>query len=121
MDGFPPSPEHQVTLANWRTSPFNRWAFHHVGEVVPSADIPNDPARVLLPSDPLGLKTLTVESSGPDPFAIGVHGQSLYVGQKHEIVIAKVSSQALPIDADCGQMTARAVSGIIRFLAASSR
>jgi len=26
MDGFPPSPEHQVTLANWRTSPCNRWA-----------------------------------------------------------------------------------------------
>ena len=70
MDGFPPSPEHQVTLANWRTSPFNRWAFHHVREVVPSADIPNDPAGVLpLPSDPLGLKTLAVESGGPDPLS----------------------------------------------------
>ena len=34
MDGFPPSPEHQVTLANWRTSPVNRWAFHHVREIV---------------------------------------------------------------------------------------
>jgi CubicO group peptidase (beta-lactamase class C family) len=36
----------QVTLANWRTAPFSRWAFHHVRELVPSADIPNDPARV---------------------------------------------------------------------------
>lgn len=36
----------QVTLANWRTAPFNRWAFHHVRELIPSADIPNDPARV---------------------------------------------------------------------------
>lgn len=36
----------QVTLANWRTAPFNRWAFHHVCELVPSADIPHDPARV---------------------------------------------------------------------------
>jgi CubicO group peptidase (beta-lactamase class C family) len=36
----------QVTLANWRTAPFNRWAFHHVRELVPSADIPHDPARV---------------------------------------------------------------------------
>jgi CubicO group peptidase (beta-lactamase class C family) len=36
----------QVTLANWRTAPFNRWAFHHVREIVPSADIPHDPARV---------------------------------------------------------------------------
>jgi CubicO group peptidase (beta-lactamase class C family) len=31
----------QVTLANWRTAPFNRWAFHHVRELIPSADIPN--------------------------------------------------------------------------------
>lgn len=71
MDGFPPRPEHQVTLANWRSSPFNRWAFHHVREVVPSADIPNDPAGVLpLPSDPVGLKTLAIESgrTGPLPF-----------------------------------------------------
>jgi CubicO group peptidase (beta-lactamase class C family) len=36
----------QVTLANWRTAPFNRWAFHHVRELVPTADIPHDPARV---------------------------------------------------------------------------
>ncbi|HTM60069.1 MAG TPA: serine hydrolase [Burkholderiales bacterium] len=36
----------QVTLANWRTAPFNRWGFQHVRELIPSADIPNDPRRV---------------------------------------------------------------------------
>jgi CubicO group peptidase (beta-lactamase class C family) len=36
----------QVTLANWRNSPFNRWAFHHVRELIPSADIANDPRRI---------------------------------------------------------------------------
>ena len=35
-----------ATLANWRTSPNSRWAFHHVRELVPSADIPNDRHRV---------------------------------------------------------------------------
>ena len=35
----------QATLANWRSSPFNRRAFHHVRELIPSADIPNDPGR----------------------------------------------------------------------------
>jgi CubicO group peptidase (beta-lactamase class C family) len=40
------APEMQATLANWRTAPFNRWAFHHVRELIPSADIPHDPARV---------------------------------------------------------------------------
>jgi CubicO group peptidase (beta-lactamase class C family) len=39
MHGFPPAPDGQVTLANWRTAPFNRWAFHHVRELVPSAEI----------------------------------------------------------------------------------
>jgi len=46
MYGFPPAADAQVTLANWRTSPFNHWAFHHVREILPSADIPNDPATV---------------------------------------------------------------------------
>ena len=36
----------RATLSNWRTSPHNRWAFHHVRELVPSADIPNDRHRV---------------------------------------------------------------------------
>jgi CubicO group peptidase (beta-lactamase class C family) len=35
-----------ATLANWRTAPFNRWAFHHVRELIPTADIPNDPRRI---------------------------------------------------------------------------
>ncbi len=46
MTKFPPDPDAQVTLANWRTGPFNKWAFHHVREIVPSADIPNDPENV---------------------------------------------------------------------------
>jgi CubicO group peptidase (beta-lactamase class C family) len=36
----------KATLANWRSAPFNRWAFHHVREIVPSADIPNDRRNV---------------------------------------------------------------------------
>ena len=39
MRGFPPPPEHQVTLANWREAGFNRWAFHHVREVLPTANV----------------------------------------------------------------------------------
>src|SRR5438045_262302 len=35
-----------VTLANWRAAPFNRWGFQHVRELIPTADIPNDPHRV---------------------------------------------------------------------------
>ena len=46
MQGFPPAPEAQVTLENWRNPPFSRWAFQHVRELLPSADITNDPVNV---------------------------------------------------------------------------
>jgi CubicO group peptidase (beta-lactamase class C family) len=40
MAGAPPvRPELQVTLANWQDPPFNRWAFQHVRELIPSARI----------------------------------------------------------------------------------
>ena len=61
MQGFPPAPEDQVTLANWREAPYSRWAFQHVGEIVPSAPVPNDPADVWrLPDAPHDLGGLTI-------------------------------------------------------------
>ena len=47
MTEFPPAARDQVTLANWRSAPFNRWAFHHVRELIPTADIPNDPLHYI--------------------------------------------------------------------------
>jgi hypothetical protein len=35
----------RATLANWRVAPYNRWAFHHVRELVPSADRQRPGAR----------------------------------------------------------------------------
>lgn len=46
MNAFPPAPDQQVTLANWRTSPFNSWAFHHVREILPTVDIPHNPEAI---------------------------------------------------------------------------
>jgi hypothetical protein len=40
MSGPPPfGPHSQVTLANWQDPPFNRWAFQHVRELIPTARI----------------------------------------------------------------------------------
>ena len=65
MQGFPPALDSQVTLANWRTSPFNRWAFHHVREIMPSADIPNDPATCAsFRSDPVDLRACRSSADG---------------------------------------------------------
>ncbi|MBN33397.1 MAG: serine hydrolase [Rhodospirillaceae bacterium] len=39
MQTFPPIGDDAVTLENWRTPPHNRWAYQHVSELVPSAQI----------------------------------------------------------------------------------
>ncbi len=36
----------EATLENWRRRPHSAWAFHHVREIIPTANIPHDPANV---------------------------------------------------------------------------
>jgi CubicO group peptidase (beta-lactamase class C family) len=68
MNGFPPAPETQVTLENWRTTPYSRWAFHHVRELIATADIPHDPARVrVLAKAASGLAGLKVPAASGEP------------------------------------------------------
>ena len=64
MQGFPPASDGQVTLGNWRTAPFNRWALHHVREVVPSVEIANDPENIWqLPVGDADLSGLGIEAA----------------------------------------------------------
>jgi CubicO group peptidase (beta-lactamase class C family) len=51
MEGFPPSPEALVTTANWQDPPFNRWAFWHTRELLPTQRIAAAPGapRPLVP------------------------------------------------------------------------
>ena len=70
----------QVTLANWRSSPYNRWAFHHVRELIPSADIANDPWRIRgLPvaKRPLDLDAFLTETD-TDGMAVLHHGKLVF-------------------------------------------
>jgi CubicO group peptidase (beta-lactamase class C family) len=39
MESFPAPNDGQVMLSNWRLPPFNRWSFHHVREILPTAAI----------------------------------------------------------------------------------
>jgi CubicO group peptidase (beta-lactamase class C family) len=71
MQGFPPAPEAQVTLENWRDPPFNRWAFQHVRELLPSADIANDPANVRqLVSRPSDMGALPIDAGRKAPLSL---------------------------------------------------
>jgi CubicO group peptidase (beta-lactamase class C family) len=47
MQGFPPEPASQVTLANWQDPPNQRWAFRHMREIIPTHPIPAGTARPL--------------------------------------------------------------------------
>jgi CubicO group peptidase (beta-lactamase class C family) len=46
MSGVPPfAADSQVTLANWQDPPFNRWAFQHIRELIPTARISRGDGR----------------------------------------------------------------------------
>lgn len=65
MSGFPSAMSDQVTLENWRTAPYLKWAFQHVREIVPSADIPNAPGDVWnLSSEPKDFSSFGFEHGG---------------------------------------------------------
>ncbi len=75
----------KATLDNWRAGPFNRWAFQHVREIVPSADIANDPQRVTpLPAAPaaLGVEALC-EQTDTDALVVLQRGKLVYERYAH--------------------------------------
>ena len=57
MEGFPPPAESRVTLDNWQQPPFNRWAFRHMREVIPSQRIRRGD----------GVPRHLVDTAAPDP------------------------------------------------------
>jgi len=56
-----------ATLANWRLPPHNRWAFHHVRELIPTADIPNDPRRIVELNPAPAKMDLRIEPDSGEP------------------------------------------------------
>ncbi|MFO1083001.1 MAG: serine hydrolase [Reyranellaceae bacterium] len=97
MSGFPPPAEGQVTLANWRTAPFNRWAFHHVREIVPSADIAHDPARVRPLTRGGGLEALRIglpegASAGLDDFLAATGTDGIVILHRGAIVLERYAN-----------------------------
>jgi CubicO group peptidase (beta-lactamase class C family) len=59
MTGFPPAAEAQVTLANWQDPPFNRWAFRHMRELIPSHRIPAGQPAPVPAGPPVGNPAVT--------------------------------------------------------------
>src|SRR3569832_2152842 len=94
MSGFPSAEAGQVTLANWRAAPYMKWAFQHVREIVPSADIPNAPDDVWkLESAPLDFSSFRFERTGKpyglDKFINETDTDGLVVLHKGKVVLAR--------------------------------
>lgn len=60
-----------------------------------------------------------LERASPMAFAIGVFGQSLYVDRGNGVVMAKFSSQALPVDQAKKMLTIRAAEAVRDYLVKS--
>ena len=70
------------------------------------------------PGLPMRYRSLwyVLERAAPMAFAFGVFGQSLYVDRANRVVMAKVSSQALPIDQELKMLTIRAAEAVRDFI-----
>jgi CubicO group peptidase (beta-lactamase class C family) len=91
-----------VTLANWRAAPFNRWAFQHVREIVPPADIPHDPSKALsLPTATINVDHLCIpDAQGTaitlDEFLQRASTDALVVLHEGRIVIERYANAMGP-------------------------
>ncbi|MFN8126620.1 MAG: serine hydrolase [Candidatus Nanopelagicales bacterium] len=79
MQGSPPGPDERVTLGNWQRAPYNRWAFAHLRELVPTQQIRNAAYATPPPFDPVpGLTDLAVPRADGSLTTVGEVFASTY-------------------------------------------
>lgn len=93
MAGFPPPPELRVSKENFMQEPYNRWAFQHIRELMPTRDVYRGAAApVEVPRSPVALELLDfklfdgrslklerwLEESGADSFVVLHRGKLVY-------------------------------------------
>jgi CubicO group peptidase (beta-lactamase class C family) len=95
MTEFPPAPEDQVSLANWREAPFNRWSFRHVREIIPTADIAHDPHRVrplpigLVDTDKIRIRGARGRVLSLNDFLMAASTDSLVILHRGRIIVER--------------------------------
>jgi hypothetical protein len=66
-------------------------------------------------------KWYVLRGNAPMMFGVGVFGQNVFIDQENQIVIAKFSSQALPMDEQRILLTAQGIATIRDHLLAAQR
>jgi hypothetical protein len=70
MQGTPPPPEWRMPKIDWDRPPWNRWAFQHVREFLPTAPVAPAAQPSALPAAPEGIEQITFEGlAGPTTVA----------------------------------------------------
>jgi CubicO group peptidase (beta-lactamase class C family) len=118
MQKFPPAPETQVSLANWRKAPFNKWSFMHVREIIPSADISNRPDAVsALPSGNMDFQGLRIDIDGAEQgfvsFLEATDTDGLVVLHKGELVYEYYSPQMSAATPHIFMSVSKSILGLI--------
>src|SRR5262245_2232589 len=95
MTEFPPALEDQVSLANWREAPFNRWSFRHVREIIPTAEIAYDPHQArplpvgLVDTDNIRIRGSKRRGLSLDGFLMAASTDSLVILHRGRIIVER--------------------------------
>lgn len=109
MQGFPPSEPNRVSLANWRKAPYCHWAFHHVREIIPSADISNDPTDVW----ELKPNTMDTSSLGLDNAMVSTDCDAIVVLHKDKLVHESYSNGMTSRDPHILMSVSKSMLGLV--------
>ena len=109
MQGFPPSEPNRVSLANWRKAPYCHWAFHHVREIIPSADISNDPTDVW----ELKPDTMDTSSLGLDNAMVSTDCDAIVVLHKDKLVHESYSNGMTSRDPHILMSVSKSMLGLV--------
>jgi CubicO group peptidase (beta-lactamase class C family) len=80
---LPAKEENRASIFNWKTSPYNRWAFHHVKSLIPTVPVENDIHHVNAPKfaskfiKGFTLKSL-LKATATDAIVVLHNGQIVY-------------------------------------------
>ena len=115
---FPAAPGDQVTLANWREAPHSTWAFQHVCELIPSANVAHDPGAIrVLETDLMDTSGLGVEIDGAgcdlDTLLEQTHTDGLVVLHRGRAVIERYRNDMEPSDPHILMSVSKSMLGLL--------
>ncbi len=114
---FPPPPTQLVTLANWRTPPFNRWAFNHVRELVPSACIETRPQTSPLDFFPTDLSDFHLVHNGKhldlDAWLLTTHTDSIVILKNGKIAFEYYADGQSPTLPHIWMSVSKSILGLV--------